>query len=172
MQIHYTMFGSPKSTIVLWSFCIDKQALIYQFWILTHLIVCPPFHKLLVYVYSKTCYFSNLNQDECSINLLNITSLKWKWRMIIFNFLIWKINESSLMDVILPTDPPQDKRWCASFVISAMLDDFDKGFFCQISSNMTKISLFIESLGNGCTPPPTGCPKKTQNYLNHLLLVF
>lgn len=46
-------------------------------------------------------------------------------------------------------------RWCASYVMAAMLDDFDKGFSLfaiLISSNMAKISLFIESLGNGCTP--------------------
>ena len=45
--------------------------------------------------------------------------------------------------------------WCASYVIAAMLDDFDKGFSLfaiQISSNMAKISSFIESLGDGCTP--------------------
>ena len=45
--------------------------------------------------------------------------------------------------------------WCATYVIAAMLDDFDKGFSLfaiLISSNMAKISLFIESLGDGCTP--------------------
>ena len=45
--------------------------------------------------------------------------------------------------------------WRASYVIVAMLDDFDKGFSLfaiLISSNMAKISLFIESLGDGCTP--------------------
>lgn len=46
--------------------------------------------------------------------------------------------------------------WCANYVIAAMLDDFDKGFFLiaiQISSNMAKFSLFIKSLGKGCTSP-------------------
>ena len=45
--------------------------------------------------------------------------------------------------------------WCASYLIAAMLDDFDKRFSLfaiLISSNMAKISLFIESLGDGCTP--------------------
>ena len=45
--------------------------------------------------------------------------------------------------------------WWASYVIAAMLDDLDKGFSLfaiLISSKMAKISLFIESLGHGCTP--------------------
>ena len=45
--------------------------------------------------------------------------------------------------------------WCASYVRATMLDDFEKGFSLfaiLISSNMAKIFLFIESLGNGCTP--------------------
>jgi hypothetical protein len=47
-------------------------------------------------------------------------------------------------------------RWCASYVIVAMLDDFNKGFCLfamQISSNMAKISLSFESHESGCTSP-------------------
>ena len=47
-------------------------------------------------------------------------------------------------------------RWCASYVIAAILVELNKGFSLSasiFSSNMAKISLSFESHGIGCTPP-------------------
>ena len=54
-------------------------------------------------------------------------------------------------------------RWCASYVIAAMLVEFNKGFSLSasiISSNMAKISLSFEYNGIGCTPPIYICHPK------------